>query len=109
MHRIVFADMRVCVIGWVHGRAMHVYMYSMCIGCLYVYVLACIHVYLLYMHIIVQYIIRKEDMHIVKFIHTHSVNSPAVSTEAVGFVGGTVLEVVGKTVPEETTSVAPAI
>ena len=42
-------------------------------------------------------------------LYTYSVNSQAVSTEAVGFVGSTVLEVVGETVPEETTSAEPAI
>ena len=38
-----------------------------------------------------------------------SVNSPAVSTEAVGFVGRTELEVVAETVPEETKSVVSVI
>ena len=42
-------------------------------------------------------------------LYRYSVNSPVVSTEAVGFVGRTVLEVVGETVPEGTTSAVPAI
>ena len=42
-------------------------------------------------------------------VYIHSVNSPAVSTEAVGFVGRTAFEAVGVTVPKETTSVVFAI
>ena len=38
-------------------------------------------------------------------VYIHSVNSPAVSTEAVGLAGETALEAVGDTVPEETKSV----
>ena len=44
-------------------------------------------------------------MQLALYTYTYSVNSPVVSTEAVGFVGGTAFESVGVTVPKETTSV----
>lgn len=42
-------------------------------------------------------------------VYIHSVNSPAVSTEAVGFAGRTIVEDVGETLPKETTSVVSVI
>ena len=42
-------------------------------------------------------------------VYIQSVNSPAVSTEVVGFATRTVVEDVGETVPKKTTSVVAVI